>query len=87
MVRQDGAVLWKEDAPLEDLAEERVLVNLDHGVAELSVHVRWPKDTGQQVFELQLAPDGLEERTFHAWASAELDEVFVYHWPEMHRHE
>jgi hypothetical protein len=85
-VLQHGDVLWESNDPAPAAAQGVIALQVTEGDAEVLVEASWSTE-GPHVFEVTLAPDGMEEQSCHAWSGRRLEDVFSYHWHEaIHAH-
>lgn len=80
VVRQDGEVLWKVEAPSGRVHENTLMLSYDAFGAELRVEADLGQD--ETAVEIQLEPDGRAARSRTVWGSGRLDETVTFTWSQ-----
>lgn len=76
-----ASIIEVEEAEGLDLEREVELTVLPEGI-ELFVDGSWPEGTQRAAARIELAPEGMEERSVTAWSEEEeLSEVVEFFWP------
>ncbi len=78
---QDGRVLWSDDAPDGQRVEGEIGIAFEGESVELVLSIRWPEGEGWRAAELDIAPEGREERTQTVWQTGgRQTDVLRFRW-------